>query len=227
RRRCSPRSRSRATPRSISRSPAICAAAAPTRASARRFERRPALIHEPWLDPPRPAAESEREVPGLRIVRRSFLTAVNLTVLGLAVGWFEEAEAADAKAAAAPATTTPGSAPGLQPNVFIHVAASGEVTLVCHRSEMGQGIRSSLPFLFADELGADMARVRVVQGDGDKAYGDQNTDGSSSIRNRYEELRRIAATARSLLVAAAAKRWGVTPASCKAKHNQVTHAASG
>jgi isoquinoline 1-oxidoreductase beta subunit len=184
------------------------------------------LSLERQLDPARPAGEHEREVPGLRIVRRSFLTAVNLSVLGLAVGWFEEADAADAKAAAGPAVSA-GSAPGLQPNVFIHVAPSGEVTLVCHRSEMGQGIRSSLPFLFADELGADMAHVRVVQGDGDKAYGDQNTDGSSSIRNRYEELRRIAATARSMLVAAAAKRWGVQPGTCTAKRNQVIHTPSG
>lgn len=166
---------------------------------------------------------SEPEVPGLRIVRRSFLAALNLSAIGLAVGWFEaDADAADSQAPAASK-----AAPGLQPNVFIHVAPSGEVTLVCHRSEMGQGIRSSLPFLFADELGADMARVKIVQGDGDKAYGDQNTDGSSSIRNRYEELRRIAATARVMLVAAAAKRWGVVPGSCNAKHNQVTHTPSG
>jgi len=181
------------------------------------------LIHEHWFEPAPRAPENEPDAPGLRIVRRSFLSALNLSLIGLAVGWFEQAEAADAKAPAASAA----AAPGLQPNVFIHVAPSGEVTLVCHRSEMGQGIRSSLPFLFADELGADMARVRVVQGDGDKAYGDQNTDGSSSIRNRYEELRRIAATARSMLVAAAAQHWGVAPSSCTAKRNQVIHTPSG
>ena len=159
----------------------------------------------------------------MRIVRRTFLSAVNLSLLGLAVGWFEQdADAADSK----PQPAAAGQ-PGFQPNVFIHVAPSGEVTLVCHRSEMGQGIRSSLPFLFADELGADMARVRVVQGDGDKAYGDQNTDGSSSIRNRYEELRRIAATARTLLIAAAAQRWSVAPKTCSARRNQVIHTPSG
>ena len=65
------------------------------------------------------------------------------------------------------------------------------MTIVCHRSEMGQGIRSSLPVLIADELGAQMARVKIVQADGDKAYGDQNTDGSNSIRGIYEDMRRV------------------------------------
>ena len=76
-------------------------------------------------------------------------------------------------------------APGLNPNVFIHVGPDGTVTIVCHRSEMGQGIRSSLPVLIADELGAQMARVKILQADGDVAYGDQNTDGSNSIRGIY------------------------------------------
>jgi isoquinoline 1-oxidoreductase beta subunit len=177
------------------------------------------LINE-WIDEgqqPAPSAE-----PPLRLVRREFLTGLNLSLLGFALGWFE----ADAEAAELGPTSLPAGA-GLKPNVFIHVAPSGEVTLVCHRSEMGQGIRSSLPFLFADELGADMARVRVVQGDGDKAYGDQNTDGSTSIRNRYEELRRIAATARTMLLTAAAQRWQVKPDTCSAKNNQVTHLPSG
>src|SRR3954447_20975772 len=172
----------------------------------------------------------------LLVPRRSFLRALNLAVGGVALGYYFPT-------AAQQPTNEPGkppgpkpvtgsqaieaTAPGLNPNVFIHIGPDGTVTIVCHRSEMGQGIRSSLPVLIADELGAQMARVKVVQGDGDKAYGDQNTDGSSSIRNRYEELRRIAATARSMLVAAAAKRWGVAPASCNAKHNQVTHTPSG
>jgi isoquinoline 1-oxidoreductase beta subunit len=166
-------------------------------------------------------ATARGEVPAeqpLRLVRRSFLSAVNLSVIGLALGWFaDDAGAAEAKGPRL------SKEQGLEPNVFIHVAESGEVTLVCHRSEMGQGIRSSLPFLFADELGADMTKVRVVQADGDKAYGDQNTDGSSSIRNRYEELRRIAATARTMLIAAAAERWGVLPKTCRAQNNHVTH----
>jgi isoquinoline 1-oxidoreductase subunit beta len=181
---------------------------------------------EHWMYAPEPSASAASPIDGapeqpLRVVRRTFLSAVNLSLMGLALGWFaDEAQAAEA------GTPRISKEEGLEPNVFIHVAPSGEVTLVCHRSEMGQGIRSSLPFLFADELGADMARVRVVQGDGDKAYGDQNTDGSSSIRNRYEELRRIAASARTMLIAAAAQRWGVQPATCSAQNNQVIHTPS-
>ena len=119
------------------------------------------------------------------------------------------------------------TAPGLNPNVFIHIGPDGTVTIVCHRSEMGQGIRSSLPVLIADELGAQMARVKIRQADGDRAYGDQNTDGSNSIRGFYEDLRRAGATARVMLVAAAAKRWSVRPEDCVARDHVVSHVPTG
>jgi isoquinoline 1-oxidoreductase beta subunit len=112
---------------------------------------------------------------------------------------------------------------GFDPNVFVHVATDGLVTLVCARSEMGQGVRSTIPALLADELGADMARVTIVQGDADKRYGDQKTDGSTSIRDGYEPLRKAGATARTMLVAAAARRWKVSPASCVARDHAVFH----
>jgi isoquinoline 1-oxidoreductase beta subunit len=92
---------------------------------------------------------------------------------------------------------------------------------------MGQGIRSSLPVLIADELGAQMARVRILQADGDRVYGDQNTDGSNSIRGIYEDMRRAGATARMMLVAAAAKRWNVRPEDCIAQDHVVTHVPTG
>src|SRR5436853_5141775 len=111
--------------------------------------------------------------------------------------------------------------PGFDPNVFVHVAPDGLVTLVCARSEMGQGVRSTLPALLADEMGADMARVKIVQGDANKKYGDQKTDGSTSIRNGYDDLRRAGATARIMLVAAAARRWRVSPGSCQARDHAV------
>ncbi len=154
----------------------------------------------------------------VQVLRRSFLRAAGLGA-GLALGVFPDSAAAQPKPVAA-------STAGLRPNVFIHVAATGLVTLTCHRSEMGQGIRSSLPVLLADELGADMAQVAVVQAEGDKKYGDQNTDGSRSIRGIYEEMRRAAATARVMLIGAAAKRWKVDPKTCKARAHAVHHAAS-
>ncbi|TMB14221.1 MAG: xanthine dehydrogenase family protein molybdopterin-binding subunit [Deltaproteobacteria bacterium] len=110
---------------------------------------------------------------------------------------------------------------GLRPNVFIHVASDGKVTLVNHRSEMGQGVRSTIPALLADELGADPGRVEIEQADGDKKYGDQNTDGSNSIRGEYEDLRRAAATAREMLIAAAAQRWRVPAGSLTARDHAV------
>lgn len=150
------------------------------------------------------------------ISRRSFLEGLNLSVGGLALGVFSGGLAA----AASDASTAKG-APGLNPNVFVHVAPDGAVTIVCARSEMGQGVRSSLPVLVADELGADMARVTVAQADGDKVYGDQNTDGSSSVRGVYDDIRRMGATARVMLVAAAARRWKVKPEACEARDHAV------
>ncbi len=152
----------------------------------------------------------------VHVTRRSFLTGLNLTLGGLAIGLLPDA------AHAAAANTTTKVKATFNPNLFIHVAQSGEVTLVCARSEMGQGVRSSIPVLFADELGADMTHVRVVQADGDKAYGNQNTDGSSSIRNgQYERLRRLAATARVVLIAAAAKQLHLPATSLAARDNKV------
>lgn len=163
------------------------------------------------------------------ISRRSFLEGLNLAVGGLTLGLFSaEALAAEpsGRTGKKPRTSSPAieaGTPGLNPNAFVHVGPDGLVTIVCHRSEMGQGIRSSLPVLIADELGADMARVRIVQADGNAAYGDQNTDGSNSVRGIYEDMRRAGATARTMLVAAAARRWKAKPEDCEAKNHAVVH----
>lgn len=161
------------------------------------------------------------------VPRRSFLVGLGLAAGGLALGLDD--------AAAQQAPTTPPARPspagaagpaGLNPNVFVHVASDDVVTIVCHRSEMGQGIRSSIPPLIADEMGADMARVKIVQADGDAKYGDQNTDGSKSIRGQLDDLRRVGATARAMLIAAAARRWGVAAASCDTESGRVVHVSS-
>ena len=91
----------------------------------------------------------------------------------------------------------------------------------------GQGIRTSLPLVAADELEADWSRVRIEQGLGDPKYGDQNTDGSRSIRDFYEAFRRAGASARVMLVSAAAAQWGVPAAECAAQNHEVVHRASG
>ncbi|MBX3219071.1 MAG: xanthine dehydrogenase family protein molybdopterin-binding subunit [Labilithrix sp.] len=158
----------------------------------------------------------------IRVVRRSFLAGLGVALGGLALGSFaraEEPSAATPRAGAA-------SGDGLRPNVFVHVAPDGVVTIMCARSEMGQGVRSTLPALIADELGADMARVKIVQADGDKAYGDQNTDGSSSVRKAFDALRRTGAATRMMLVAAAARRLKVPAAALQVRDHAVFHDAT-
>ncbi len=168
------------------------------------------------------------------IARRWFLKGgAGVAAGGLGLGFFvrdslaDEPEGGPPKPPPTSSQANEMSAPGLNPNVFVHVASDGTVTIICQRSEMGQGIRSSLPALIADELGADMARVKILQADGDPRYGDQNTDGSNSIRGIYEHMRRAGATPRMMLIAAAARRWKVAPESVEARDHQVVHAASG
>lgn len=149
------------------------------------------------------------------IGRREFFL-LHLAAGGLAIGWSDEAHAGD------PA----GPSAGLEPNPFVHVAKDGSVTIVCHRSEMGQGVRSTLLALIAAELGADPSRVALQQAEGDKKYGDQNTDGSTSIRKFYDKLRNVGAAARTMLIQAAAKQWKVKPATCDARGHAVLHPAT-
>lgn len=114
-----------------------------------------------------------------------------------------------------------------QAHLFLALASDGAVTIVAHRSEMGTGIRTTLPMVLADEMEADWSRVTIVQAKGDDRYGSQNTDGSRSIREFFTPMRRIGATARWMLEAAAAERWGVPRGECKASVHQVLHASTG
>ncbi|SIR76269.1 xanthine dehydrogenase family protein molybdopterin-binding subunit [Pseudacidovorax sp. RU35E] len=114
------------------------------------------------------------------------------------------------------------------PLVFVSVAPDGTVTVVCHRAEMGQGVRTSIPMVVAEELEADLRRVRVTQAQGDeKRYGNQNTDGSRSLRHSMDPMRRVGAAARMMLEAAAAARWGVPAEEVRAANHQLVHQPSG
>ena len=114
-----------------------------------------------------------------------------------------------------------------EPSVYVHINSDDTVGIVVHRSEMGQGIRTSIPMVVADELEADWQKIEVIQGLGDKKYGSQNTDGSRSIRNFYQPLREAGATARTMLEQAAASQWSVPVNECYAKANQIIHKPSG
>ncbi|MDE1150667.1 MAG: molybdopterin-dependent oxidoreductase [Azospirillaceae bacterium] len=114
------------------------------------------------------------------------------------------------------------------PRLFVAVAADGTVTILCHRAEMGQGVRTSWAMVVADEMDADWAHVTVDQAPGDEGrYGNQDTDGSRSMRHHFQALRRIGAAARQMLAAAAATRWGVPVAEVTVDHHSLVHAASG
>jgi isoquinoline 1-oxidoreductase subunit beta len=107
-------------------------------------------------------------------------------------------------------------AAAFHPSLWVGIQTDGTVLIVAHRSEMGNGVRTSLPRILADELDADWSRVEVVQGDGDERYGSQDTDGSHSVREFFDVLRDAGATARLMLVRAAAQQWGVPESQCVA-----------
>ena len=109
------------------------------------------------------------------------------------------------------------------PHVFVSIAPDGTVTIVAHRSEMGTGARTSLPMVIADEMEADWARVKIVQAPGDEVkYGNQDTDGSRSMRHHIQSHRVIGAAVREMLQQAAAKQWNVDR-EVKAINHEVLH----
>jgi isoquinoline 1-oxidoreductase beta subunit len=111
----------------------------------------------------------------------------------------------------------------LNPSVYLGIDPDGTVWIVASRSEMGTTSRTTLPLVVADELDADWNRVKIEQAIGDKRYGDQFTDGSHSIRSFYDAMREAGATARFMLIQAAAKQWGVPPAECETELHVVVH----
>ncbi|WP_442499499.1 molybdopterin cofactor-binding domain-containing protein [Methylobacter sp. sgz302048] len=167
----------------------------------------------------------------VNISRRAFLKDLALTGFVLAAGFPSLIEAEET----APHTDEAKYGADAMPHgwvdnplVFVAIADDGTVTIVCHRSEMGQGIRTSLPMVVADELEADWNRVRIEQAPGDeKRYGNQDTDGSRSMRHFFLPMRRVGAAARAMLEAAAAAQWQVPIQEVRAEQHQVRHAATG
>jgi isoquinoline 1-oxidoreductase beta subunit len=165
-------------------------------------------------------SERERGTPP-DPTRRRFLQLLGTGSLVIVVGPSGIRRLGDAARGLA-ATAEPWS-----PAVYVSVAEDGVVTIICHRSEMGQGIRTTMPMIIADEMEADWAKCRVEQADGDEKYGSQNTDGSTSIRDFLGKYREAGATVRALLEDAAAKEWGVRPTEVKARQHEVVHEPTG
>lgn len=108
------------------------------------------------------------------------------------------------------------------PRIFIAIDPDGTVTIVSHRAEMGTGITTSLPMVVADEMDADWSRVKIMQAPGDEPkYGNQDTDGSRSMRHFIQPMRQCGAAMRTMLESAAAAKWGVDPNLCTAKKHTV------
>lgn len=163
------------------------------------------------------------------VSRRGFLQG-GLAALTLAVGadgLVRSASAAEAKPAKYGADTMPGGTVD-NPLAFVSIASDGTVTIVAHRAEMGTGVRTSLPMVVADEMEAVWERVRIVQAEANEArYGNQNVDGSRSVRHFLLPMRRVGAAARQMLEAAAAAHWSVPVAEVRAVQHAVLHAPSG
>jgi isoquinoline 1-oxidoreductase beta subunit len=157
--------------------------------------------------------------------RRGFLKGMlGASAFVLSVRWIP-AEMFGAGPLAAPADAMAGAV--LRPNVYLAIDTDGTAYVIAHRSEMGSGSRTALPRIVADELDADWARVKIVQATGDEKYGDQDTDGSHSVRSFFDTLRESGATARLMLMRAAAAQWGVPVAQCSTEVHTVVHKPSG
>ncbi|HEY4074464.1 MAG TPA: xanthine dehydrogenase family protein molybdopterin-binding subunit [Herbaspirillum sp.] len=169
-----------------------------------------------------PEIDAAEPAPLTSPARRRWLKAAGaLTGLALTIGLSGIVMAAEATKYGADAM--PG---GLVDDVlvFLSIDADGIVSIVVHRSEMGQGVRTSLPMVAADELGADWARVRVVQADANEArYGSQDTDGSRSMRHHFAAMRHVGATARLMLETTAAARWNVPLEQVRTFNHGVVH----
>ena len=120
-------------------------------------------------------------------------------------------------------TATPEPAALLEPNAFLRIDNHGTVTIILHKCELGQGVGTTLPMIVAEELDADWSNVRVEQVRVDDIVGKPRTSGSDSTQDLYLPLRRAGATARAMLVAAAAQTWGVEPETCHTENGVVIH----
>ena len=152
--------------------------------------------------------------------RRAFLKTGAAAGATLVIGFYLSAfQRRDARA---PASLAP-----FKPNAWIEIRPDGAVTIWTGRSEMGQGVRTAMPMIVAEELEADWTRVQVTPADADPAYGDQFTVGSRSVRSGFEPLRKAGAAAREMLIGAAALTWNVPREGCRARNGMVEHVPTG
>lgn len=146
--------------------------------------------------------------------RRGFLTAGVAAGAGLVIGFY------------LPHGSNSSSKDFFAPNAYLTIAPDGKITVVVARSEIGQGVRTSLPMILAEELEADWNHIQIEQAGASTLYGDQSTGGSASIRTTWDPMRKAGAAAREMLISAAALEWNVPRSGCRAENSTVMHAAS-
>jgi isoquinoline 1-oxidoreductase subunit beta len=113
------------------------------------------------------------------------------------------------------------------PNAYLRIAPDNKITVVVARSEMGQGVRTALPMILAEELEANWEQIEIEQAGASTFFGDQTTGGSASIRTCWDPMRKAGATAREMLISAAALTWNVPRSACAAESGSIRHSASG
>jgi isoquinoline 1-oxidoreductase subunit beta len=156
--------------------------------------------------------------------RRDFIKLTSLSGAALTLGMYTPASATEDEVIMVKAA----DALGVELNAWISIDSSGKVTIVNHRAEMGQGSYQTVPQIIAEELEVDLNSINIISGIGnEKKYGNQVTGGSGTVRTAYKHLSRMGATAREMLIQAAAKTWNVNKSECYAENGQVIHRTSG
>jgi len=155
------------------------------------------------------------------VTRRAFLKTSTVGGTGLVLAFHLPGRRASLPRRA----DSPASKP-FAPNAWLEIAPDGAVKIWCGKSEMGQGVRTALPMIVAEELSCDWQRVEVLQADLDSKYGEQLTGGSGSVRTSYENLRQAGAAARELMISAAVEKFNVGRRECHAENGRVLHAKS-
>ena len=144
--------------------------------------------------------------------RREFVGAGIAGAAGLVIGFYLPHKA--------------GKKESFSPNAYLRITPDNKVTIVVARSEMGQGVRTALPMILAEELEADWKQIEIEPAGASTLFGDQTTGGSASIRTTWDPMRKAGATAREMLISAAALTWGVPRSTCTAENGRIKHAAS-
>ncbi|MBC6489840.1 molybdopterin cofactor-binding domain-containing protein [Flavihumibacter stibioxidans] len=160
-----------------------------------------------------------------KISRRNFLRLSGMTGASLTIGFYLPALAKDL-----PALLTPEEAvaQGIELTAWVTIDKSGKVTIYSHRAEMGQGAYQTIPQIVAEELEVDLNKIAVEFAQGSQTkYGSQITGGSSTVRGGFKSMLRAGATAREMLIAAAAAGWNVQTAECYAENGTVIHRSTG